>query len=652
MEEDAVAATDEPDSRSECTQSFQSLAISAGDNQKLNMSMREALSLAALLRLLLETPDEETKCKAGRVLFHLACLKALSLDERRLEVHEIPDPESHDAFLDRFCQAASAILRSLEWNDAIKCDWEIDIHDLIDGRVLRSCALNTAWTDREADLSKQLEGSYSTILKCYQDISEFVHNQVNHFSGDQNEIAESTNDPKASMALLPFQHKVFDSHLASVRVAVDDSHIETYKNAIRDDRHWHNKKPLGPKRPINPPQQPYTKWRNPNIWNQRRFRDMEKYAKSLTNAKGNALEPQSVLSPELRKAQAKEKIAAKSSKGKKIAEVNEMKKLAKEESSWVDSWKKKVKEIETMAPRLQIEECQSYIEKLDSRKRNFLEPEARLYLLSLLISQYQGSRETEERAALATETWNQVRILRQKVARMTLQCYQEFQSLCKKLQVPDVPDVPHPSSTLPSRSLSFTPRAGSIKSGQLGAPLNFQQFQMLHCGPLMDRQTGAKPDERVAFEPDQWQRDVLDELDQNNSIFVVAPTSAGKTFISFHAISKVLQEDDTGVLIYVAPTKALVNQIAAEIHARFRKTYPRNSEQSVWAIHTRDIRFNDPMKCQILVTVPHMLQIVSPVIRSFRYYSLNIFIRLTSEDATVTGQCQNLGPSRQVYRLR
>lgn len=78
VEEDAattsVAATDEPDSFSECTQSFQSLAISVGDNQELNMSMREALSLAALLRLLMETPDEETKCMAGRVLFHLACL--------------------------------------------------------------------------------------------------------------------------------------------------------------------------------------------------------------------------------------------------------------------------------------------------------------------------------------------------------------------------------------------------------------------------------------------------------------------------------------------------------------------------------------------------------------------------------------------------
>ena len=61
--------------------------------------------------------------------------------------------------------------------------------------------------------------------------------------------------------------------------------------------------------------------------------------------------------------------------------------------------------------------------------------------------------------------------------------------------------------------------------------------------------------------------------------------------------------------MYVAPTKALVNQIAAEIQARFKKTY-KHAGKSVWAIHTRDYRINNPSSCQILVTVPHVLQIM------------------------------------------
>ena len=88
-------------------------------------------------------------------------------------------------------------------------------------------------------------------------------------------------------------------------------------------------------------------------------------------------------------------------------------------------------------------------------------------------------------------------------------------------------------------------------------------------------------------------------------------------------MEKVLRESDDGILVYVAPTKALVNQVAAEVYARFRKevdgrestlTCPKSVSLTVagtsWCIYTRDHRVHDPQKCQILVTVPEMLAIM------------------------------------------
>ncbi|KAI5803830.1 hypothetical protein EDC01DRAFT_472866 [Geopyxis carbonaria] len=176
---------------------------------------------------------------------------------------------------------------------------------------------------------------------------------------------------------------------------------------------------------------------------------------------------------------------------------------------------------------------------------------------------------------------------------------------------------PSPPGALPDRRLSFqTKWTGKLAEDDLTLGMSSEEFQLCHFGPFMDRDMDSAPDDRVPFNPDGWQRKVLDELDSENSVFVVAPTSAGKTFISFHAMKKVLRADDNGILVYVAPTKALVNQIAAEVISRFSKDYHfRNAGNTVWAIHTRDYRMNNPGECQILITVPHILSIMllSPV---------------------------------------
>lgn len=167
-----------------------------------------------------------------------------------------------------------------------------------------------------------------------------------------------------------------------------------------------------------------------------------------------------------------------------------------------------------------------------------------------------------------------------------------------------------PIKTLPDRKLSSQFDAawnGKIESPDIRIGMSSEEFQLLHCGPWMDRNMDSAPDPRVPFEPDGWQRKVLDELDGDNSALVVAPTSAGKTFIAFYAMEKVLKESDEGILIYVAPSKALVNQIAAEVISRFKKNY-RYAGKFVWAIGTREWSVNKPKECQILITVPHVLQ--------------------------------------------
>lgn len=134
------------------------------------------------------------------------------------------------------------------------------------------------------------------------------------------------------------------------------------------------------------------------------------------------------------------------------------------------------------------------------------------------------------------------------------------------------------------------------------------RFQLQYMGHYLIRDERTDPDPRVPdFIPDTWQRELLDVVDNNESALIVAPTSSGKTYASYYCMEKVLKESDDGVVVYVAPTKALVNQVSATVHHRFTKNLPDGT--SLCGMFTRDYRL-DALNCQVLITVPQCLEIL------------------------------------------
>ena len=64
--------------------------------------------------------------------------------------------------------------------------------------------------------------------------------------------------------------------------------------------------------------------------------------------------------------------------------------------------------------------------------------------------------------------------------------------------------------------------------------------------------------ERFDFEPDPFQVEGFDAVDDGDNVLVAAPTSSGKTLVAEYAIWKAI--DDGSRVFYTTPIKALSNQ--------------------------------------------------------------------------------------------
>ena len=130
------------------------------------------------------------------------------------------------------------------------------------------------------------------------------------------------------------------------------------------------------------------------------------------------------------------------------------------------------------------------------------------------------------------------------------------------------------------------------------------EFQLKYMGHLMPRDVGKVRDERVSnFIPDVWQVKLLDAVDRGESAVIHAPTSSGKTFISYYNMLKTLRANDEDLVVYVSPSKELMNQVAASNYAQFGHKTFKNLSMTLYGILAQGYEMK-PFQNQILITLP------------------------------------------------
>ncbi|KAE9979379.1 hypothetical protein EG327_007041 [Venturia inaequalis] len=638
------------------------------DENDTELSERDAITLLSLAQLLKQNKIDATL--ASVFLLHTASLDYIPLASRRLSATS-QSAEMAET-IDNFTQLACQALFDSNVQDFMDVEvGECDVGDLVDARLF--FALQAMVKDKQllvdnsaSSLSSKYE-SLVAVLKAASGNDDLLPIKMVDLEIPA-KVKRSVPSPSAEF-VMPFQDVAFDKHLAPIHLSTDSNaavhQSATTTRIFQELTHWHNaRRPLATKGHI----EVLNKWALKR--NQRFMAEMIAYAASLTNANGKSLDPEIIIAGgsgktsklailpgktdakskkseaaiKKEEAAAKKEEAAASKKGgqaKKSAQTNKKggkaaaleaaaaikaNKSDQEETKYFSHWDTHCKEVLQVEedPEEQYAKTEQYFQRLVPKVAAIVGTEVELFKIGSLFELWtrirkspsaktdpkqhatvQGKENGEGYVALIWDAATRLSRGPKEVTKTVGTLTNEVLAALK------LPALTFPTSTN-DRKLPFTIgalRKAKIEKLDLSLSQASMDFQLNYCGPYFDRSVDAAPDARVPFQPDAWQRKVLDAIDARKSMLVVAPTSAGKTFISFYAMKQVLEATDGDVLVYVAPTKALVNQIAAEVQARFTKSY-KHAGKSVWGIHTRDYRINNPAGCQILVTVPHILQIM------------------------------------------
>ncbi|BCR99186.1 putative DEAD/DEAH box helicase [Aspergillus luchuensis] len=601
------------------------------------LTQREwATVLAASVLLTSDCREENEMLGLRALLIHTIILSECELENR---VYDPKHRRPGELLLVKYVEVFRSVITSQLWHEVMRTrPLTCDVADLIDGRLfLEMMQLQIICpSDLECSFSQSVVDRFSLLASlvkgiCGVEIASFqVRAKTSGSKASSNKKTRSSGRCQVfsrtkATAVLPFDNPDFDSHLKPISLAIDKSAAGkelAVSRIFQEISHWHNHRRLLGQRNAIPP----SEWLLRR--NQKFMAETEQYAASLTDAKPESIFVKTNLKVLPRKNPASEAMerdrtslstkngpkqtrqpkASASASVKAEAEVHFREQREKNLERQLKAWKAKRHGIEHADNLVQrYQDASEYLHSLKRKGDCLIELDILAYLIMTLAQLWKTKCETEKNKPMGIVALIWFLILKISKAKqgitIGIRCFVE--ETIKALNLPRI-DIPCHSSG--KATSSFTPIPSQHANLQTG--LSQVEFQLVHAGPYFDRNMESAPDPRVHdFEPDRWQRDILDQIDAKASLFVVAPTSAGKTFISFYAMKQILESSDDGVLVYVAPTKALVNQIAAEVQARFSKSY-KYAGKSVWAIHTRDYRINNPTSCQILITVPHILQIM------------------------------------------
>ena len=627
------------DSNDTDEQAFQNSTSSTSWPENSSVHGSRSTVLICLSQILKADPSKRTLVSA--FLLHHVLLGRLPLSKRRFHLSSRKD-QNVDKFLNEFAALATGYLNSDIGQHAQHPDHNPpnDLYDLVDGRlfavVLENVdAIRKGMESGFASAVKDLERDFEETSGIASVITGHKHTTTTSATHRTSGIDENTKElslrgPKPP-SILPFSNAIFDKHLASIHINVGSDKTPYPKTAriFQEVTHWHNHKKLLDVKVVKELDEKAKK--KANRRNQFFMAEMQAYAASLTNAAGKVLDPEVITATtvaETSKAPPKKenrqipqsKNPVKQKAGKSAGKAAVMENVAAKKAQMADDNTRKALEAWQVRRRdfdaesnlpSRYRKSVSYLKTLSAAPA-LLRIEVLLYQMQVLLEiskafskeaavKHGQSSSQAPKEAIYALLWTAARNLANIPLNQSI-----IEKLSKCLHSLKLPKLQF-AVTKDTQKLTFEPNLSV--SEDFAVSLDGKKFQMVECGPYMDRNLDSAPDPRVPFEPDAWQRKVLDEIDADRSVFVVAPTSAGKTFISFRAMERVLRSSNDGILVYVAPTKALVNQIAAEIQARFKKSY-KYAGTSVWAIHTRDYRINNPNGCQVLVTVPAIFQIM------------------------------------------